>query len=94
MTIKTMTNKKTEQITEDMINKADADIMDVFYQWTEINFGEEVLFQDSTQIRKILIRLVEETRKEERNKVQIEHCAEPNCPECHRTAYEAGRPRS
>lgn len=39
---------------EDLLNEADARIMEVVYEWASINFGVELWAQDSTQIREII----------------------------------------
>lgn len=38
---------------ESLVDKMDAEIMDLFYQWIDINFGT-VMIQDSTELREIL----------------------------------------
>ncbi len=45
---------KSPQQIEDEINKADAEIMDWFYQCCEINFDVKEMVQDSTELREIL----------------------------------------
>ena len=49
---------------EDKINKADAEIMEVVYNWAKINFDVEEWLQDSTEIRNILAIALQDIRQE------------------------------
>ena len=43
-----------QQIIDEEVDKADAEIMDWFYECCRINFGVEEMVQDSTELREIL----------------------------------------
>lgn len=57
---------------EELLNEADARIMEVVYEWANINFGVEMWVQDSTQIREI----IEDTLSSQANalKEQMKAC--------------------
>jgi len=62
-------------IKQKILDEADADIMEVVYNWARINFDVEVWVQDSTEIRDILSRSLDEAAAAARDKARGEMIA-------------------
>ncbi len=67
-----MTQHKEREWGKELLDKADAEIMEVVYEWARINFDVEGWAQDSTEIRDILKTLLTQAQEAERERVTTE----------------------